>query len=411
MTSTRQTRHRRHALLAGRAWQARGAALVVVVGLALAACGSDAASPPSAGRSAPDLAKHASLVRANVPMSQPAAGLSLTGLSTGMDELGYQLARRLDGDADSGNLVYSPASLAIAFAMVREGATGAAAQQIDSVLGLPANRQQAFNALIRSVEQPGSGNTLKVGDAIFTHRGYPIAQPFLTALQKWYGAGVYQTTFPDQGKAAVNAYVAKQTDNLIPKLVTDEFDQDTVMSLVNTLYLNAHWAQPFDENLTSMMPFTTRDGSQVKTKTMMRHQEQIDYAAGVGWQAVRLPYRGDRLSMVVLVPTGQASPVSLLDPKVVQAASSGFAPAAVDLSLPRWSFGTKAALGPMLESMGLSAPFAPGGFPNLTSDPNFALDSVIQQARITVGEKGTVAAATSPRSKALRRAASAASRP
>ena len=70
------------------------------------------------------------------------------------------------------------------------------------------------------------------------------------------------------------------------------------------------------------------------------------------------------------------------------------ASAPVDLSLPRWSFGSDLDdLSGVLKSMGLLAPFSPGGFANLTADPTFRLDDVIQHARIDVGEKGTVAAA------------------
>ena len=47
----------------------------------------------------------------------------------------------------------------------------------------------------------------------------------------------------------------------------------------------------------------------------------------------------------------------------------------------------------MLSSLGMRAPFLPDGFPGITNDGSFRLASVIQQAHITVGERGTVAAA------------------
>ena len=313
-------------------------------------------------------------------------------MADGMTQLGYEMAEHLQRSSPSGNLVYSPASLAIAFAMVREGAAGAAAQQIDTAVGLPANRSAAFNALLASLQDPGAGNVLSLGDAIFTQRGYDFHRAFLNSLKRWYDAGVYQTTFPDEGKAAVNAYVDKSTHGLIPQLITNEFDSDTRMSLVNTLYLNAEWQQVFDANLTAQRPFTTTHGK-VDAHMMSIPGTRTDYASGPGWQAVRLPYRGNRLSMEVLVPTSTVSPVSLLDPQVLADAANGFTAALVNLSLPRWSFGTHASLKTTLKSLGMRAPFEPGGFPGITDDPNFMLDSVIQQAHISVGEKGTVAAA------------------
>ncbi len=356
------------------------------VGMALAACGSGSAA------STENVNDHAQLLRAEVTTVKPATGVRSTALADGMRKLGYELAEHLQKTTDDGNLVFSPTSPAVAFAMVREGATGAAARQIDKTVGLPHNRSKDFNALLGSLARPGSGNVLDVGDALFTRRGYSVETGFLDALKKWYGAGVYQTTFPDEGTAAVNAYVDQHTHGLVPDLVTDQFTSDTVMSLVNTLYLDARWLHPFDLALTSPQKFTTRSGS-IDVKTMVLSRDDVDYAAGGAWQAVRLPYRGDRLSMEVLVPRAGTSPVDLLAPRLLTQAESRFTSVHVDLSLPRWSFATDASLKPILISMGMRAPFAPGGFAGITPDPTFELDSVIQQARIEVGEKGTVAAA------------------
>jgi len=388
-----------------------GRATAVLVGLCLttlAACGTGNTGSAGAG----DGDGHdngmtgATLQRASVPVAKPDAAVSTEALANGMTRLGYRMATALAQQSSEGNLVYSPASLAIAFAMVREGATGASAKQIDRVLGLPHNRQQAFNALISALRDPGAGNTLDVGNAIFTANGYPIRAQFLDTLQRWYGAGVYQTTFPEPAKDAVNAYVAKQTHDLIPELITDQFDTSTVMSLINTLYLNGRWAYPFDPDLTAVGSFTTKAGDSVETKMMSVDSHGIGYTEGAGWQAVRLPYSGDDLAMVVLVPSVQGeppsrqsashdlpSPESLLSPSVLDQAIAGFAPAHVSLEMPRWSFGTTSDLADLFASLGMKAPFEPGGFPGITSDPRLKLDSVVQQARIDVAEKGTVAAA------------------
>ncbi|MGI8578497.1 MAG: serpin family protein [Nocardioidaceae bacterium] len=364
--------------------QVKALTSLVGMGLVLSACGSAGRSP---------VAEHAQLLVANVTTVHPGAATPMPAFSAEMTQLGYEIGQRLHKTSADGNLVYSPASLAIACAMVREGARGTAAQQIDQVLHLPVNRSQAFNALLGSIKKPGSGNVLTVGDALFAKRGYPVHATFLHALKKWYGAGVYQTTFPNEGKAAVNAYVDKQTAGLIPHLITDEFNADTVMSLVDTLYLNARWQHRFDKNLTSPGRFTTSMG-QVDVKMMDLMRDDMDYAAGPGWQAVRLPYQGGRLWMEVLLPDAVAqSPMGLLNRQTLAAAATRFDGSRVDLALPRWSFGTHASLKPMLTSMGMRAPFSPGGFPGITDDSRFRLDSVVQQAHISVGEKGTVAAA------------------
>ena len=125
---------------------------------------------------------------------------------------------------------------------------------------------------------------------------------------------------------------------------------------------------------------------------MMHSSGTTDYASGPGWQAVRLPYRGDRLSMWVMLPAAGASAVDLLSPAALAAADKGFQPASVDLSLPRWNLDNKMDLTDTLKSMGLDI-FGSGDFSGLTPDVGFYISQVLQQANITVGEKGTVAAA------------------
>jgi serine protease inhibitor len=69
------------------------------------------------------------------------------------------------GDAllasEEGNVIASPGSLLIALAMLRAGASGEAAAEMDAVLGLPeADRDEAMNALLAALEEydgdPGS---------------------------------------------------------------------------------------------------------------------------------------------------------------------------------------------------------------------------------------------------------------
>ena len=177
----------------------------------------------------------------------------------------------------------------------------------------------------------------------------------------------------------------------IPQLL-DDLDPAAVFALVNTIYLNAKWAQPFEPSETHDDSFTTGDGSNV-TVPMMHSTSELDYAEGKGWQAVRLPYKGGELSMWVLLPTGKVDPIELLSSQTLAAAGDGFAPGNVGLSLPRWDTETKADLTDLLRSLGMEETFDHGDFTALTSDPSFAISQVVQQANITVGEKGTVAAA------------------
>lgn len=332
----------------------------------------------------------AHLEAAVVDMAPPTSGVSYDALSAGMRELGANLAAKLP--ASNGNLVFSPASLDIAFAMLREGATGQTAAEIDRVLGLPANRQAAYNGLIHALGDPGGGAVLDVNDGLFIDPSLTVEQSYLQAIKRWYGAGVEQVPFPNPALAVINGWANDKTHGRIPKLLP-QLDPTAVFALVNTVYLNAKWQTPFGVDKTAPAPFTVSPG-QTSTVKMMHQTSSLDYASGPGWQAVRLPYRGDQLSMWVLLPKQGASPVGLLSADTLAQAGRGFATHTVQLTLPRWDTNTSGNLTQVLTQLGLRHTLnGAGDFATLTKDPRFAVTDVVQQANITVGEKGTEAAA------------------
>lgn len=325
-----------------------------------------------------------------VQMAEPVTDLMYDDLATGNRRVGYELARSIP--TEDGNLVFSPASLSIAFAMLREGAVGPTADEIDWVLHLPPDRQKVYNGLLHQLSDVGAGDVLEINDALFLDKSLQVRPEFLDVLKRWYGAGVELADFPGPALDQINAWVDDKTHGRIPQLL-DQLDPLTVFVLVNTIYLNAKWQQPFAAEDTNDGTFTTGSGDDV-TVPMMHAHDSYDYAEDSAWQAVRLPYQGGELSMVVLLPRDDTDPVELLRASVLAAADRGFSTSEVELALPKWDTETTVDLTGILSSMGMDGTFGGrGNFSALTPDPTFAVTKVLQQANITVGEKGTEAAA------------------
>lgn len=55
---------------------------------------------------------------------------------------------------------------------------------------------------------------------------------------------------------------------MIPKLHDDNYDKDTIMVLLNALYMKADWAHKFEGNYTNDREFTKADGSTVTVPFM-----------------------------------------------------------------------------------------------------------------------------------------------
>ncbi|WP_457965542.1 serpin family protein [Arthrobacter sp. D1-29] len=317
------------------------------------------------------------------------------------------------GDDANGNVIASPGSLLIALAMLRAGASGDAAAEMDALLGLPeANRDEAMNALLAELEKfdgdPGSVDEdnppaeplLHVANGLFVHGSVPTGEPYLQTLAKHYGSGVYPVDFRDKAATspAIDAWVDKNTGGRIKKAPAD-YDVNNTFSLLNAVYFASAWETPFSPNATYEAPFTTANAGTLNVP-MMHSLQDLAYAEGDGWQAVDLPY-GEGFVMRLVLPadggaaqgTGQSG--DLFDPLQLADIAGSLEAAAdesVQLSLPKWDHKSAFDLRRVFEQFGLSSML------NTTRDfdeiqRGMTITQAAQAANITVAEKGTIAAA------------------
>ena len=95
----------------------------------------------------------------------------------------------------------------------------------------------------------------------------------------------------------------------------------TRLVLVNAIYLKAAWQTPFGESATAagaLHPPRRHD----RRRADDDDRDQFEYAAGDGWQAVELPYVGGQLAMTIVVPDDLAAFVDDLDADALRGRSS-----------------------------------------------------------------------------------------
>ncbi|HET7270667.1 MAG TPA: serpin family protein, partial [Rubrobacter sp.] len=123
----------------------------------------------------------------------------------------------------------------------------------------------------------------------------------------------------------------------------------------------------------------------------------LDYADGDGYQAVRLPYKGEAADMLVILPhKGRFGPVEEhLSAGFLDQVENSLDMEYVRLTMPRFDFETDLDLKKMLERMGMTAPFDSGmaDFSGITGGKDLYISEALHRANITVDEKGTEAAA------------------
>ncbi|WP_427018511.1 serpin family protein [Pseudarthrobacter sp. P1] len=364
-------------------------ALLLAAALSLSGCG---AQPPAELRAAGVERIHA-------------GGADYTGQIRQLSDAALVLGTRLVDAGGDGNVVGSPASLLVALAMLRTGASGATADELDSVLGLPAQgRDEAMNALLSALatndgdpgsvddKEPPATPLLHLADGLFVDKSQPTGEGYLHTLAAQYGAGVFPVDFADAAatKGQIDAWASKNTGGRIKEAPAEYRPEDT-LSLLNSTFFAAAWQTPFSANATHDAEFTTAGGGKAMVPTM-NGLLTVPFAEGPGWQAIDIPY-GERFALRVVLPA-VVSPPSLSPERAreVAAALSEAGSTAVDLSLPTWDHATTMDLEPMLKAMGLVLALGPEADFNAIQ-PGLVVTAAAQAATITVAEKGTVAAA------------------
>ncbi|MDD5486193.1 MAG: serpin family protein [Dehalococcoidales bacterium] len=339
----------------------------------------------------------------------PQVGLEEQGmLAQGNSAFAFDLYKALKNE--EGNLFCSPYSISAALAMTYAGARGETAQQMADTLHFLLSEERLhpnFNALDIELGKRGQGARgkddegfrLKIVNAIWGQKDFEFLPDFLDVLAENYGAGLRILDFinnAEKSRTTINDWVSKQTEgrieDLIPQGVIDKF---TRMVLTNAIYFNAAWQNQFDEELTADDVFHRLDGGQVVVP-MMRQSAYFGYGEGGGYQAVELPYDGEELSMVILLPEAGnfAGFESSLDAEVAAGIIGSLVYNQVSLTMPKFEFDSDFSLKDTLSAMGMPVAFSGAAdFSGMTGESNLVIDDVLHKAFVSVDEAGTEAAA------------------
>jgi serpin B len=349
------------------------------------------------------------LARADVARA-PASDAAAHAAATAINAFAFDLHRALA--ATGGNVVFSPTSIAVALAMARAGARGETAAQMDTVLRDVASDDHGdwLNSLDQALAgrsgtfQDDAGTehelVLDIANAAFAQRDFALETAYLEALASRFGVGVYLVDYmadPDAARRQINEWARERTQDRIPEvLLPPDITVDTRLALVNAIYLKAPWERVFQEDQTTTEPFTRPDGTRVDV-ALMHSPGSAACATGAGWGAYELPYLGNSLSMLVVVPDDLAAFEATLDAGVLTTIGLAFETqiAVPDVALPRFEVETRANLATVLAALGMPAAFEPSAadFSGMTRADLLYIGRVIHQANISVDEKGTEAAA------------------
>ena len=305
-----------------------------------------------------------------------------------------------------GNLFISPYSISTCLAMTYAGAHGDTETQMGRVLRFSQGQGRvhaSFGELQQQLHEAEKqkGIQLDIANALWTQKGEPFLPDFLKTAQEAYQADVQQADFrtsADAVRLEINGWVAQKTQDRIQDiLLPGNLNSSTMLVLANAIYFKGSWASPFDKNATSTQPFHISTSSQADTLLML-HFDDVKYTGDNDFQAVELPYSGNDLSMVILLPRKSDALGQLenqLSPAFLDRLLAQLKMQKVEIFLPRFKMGSRYDLQGKLYKMGMLDAFTPGkaDFSGLNGTRSFNISVVIHKAWVEVTEEGTEAAA------------------
>jgi serpin B len=302
--------------------------------------------------------------------------------------------------AATGNVVFSPASIAAALRMALAGARGDTAAELAAALHLPGPEAAADGLRQLAAIRPGGDVTFRAPNVMWLETALSVRDSYLAQLAGT--VAVQRCDFrraPEAARETINDAIAEQTAGKITDLIPPGLIDDmTRLVLTNAVYLKALWEQQFPAHETQQKPFYPERSGPAPVD-LMHLQASLTYHRGDGYQAVLLPYRGGSLAMAVVLPDGPLSELAgqLAGPGLgglVAGLLSGGTECQVDLSLPRFRVDASFMLKDTLEELGVRIAFTDAAdFSGIAEGGPLKISAVVHKAFIDVGEEGTEAAA------------------
>ncbi len=325
-------------------------------------------------------------------------------LVEGNTAFALDLYARLSGAP--GNLFFSPYSISTCLAMTYAGARGDTETQMGRVLHFSkgdARLHSSFGELQQQLNdaEKQNGIQLDIANALWAQKGEPFLPAFLKIAQDDYQASVNQADFKTSADAVtreINRWVAQKTKDKIQDILSPgSLDDLTRLVLANAIYFKGTWASPFEKAATSTSPFHISTSSQVDTLLMV-HFDDVKYTGNNDFQAVELPYSGNELSMVILLPRqidalGQLE--RQLTPAFLARLLAQMQKQNVKIFLPRFKLESGFKLNDTLAKMGMPDAFIwqKANFFGLNGTNSLYISGVFHKAWSEVTEEGTEAAA------------------
>jgi len=340
-----------------------------------------------------------------VPPIEVALSTCETNTMKKQNNLGYRLLKaKLEKD-HSVSTALSPYSLSQTLAMLANGATGVALDEIVSALNEAGTNIDEINAYYKKINAvlPVTDKKTKIEfvNALWGCEEYKFLDDFVKTNKEYYGA-ITQTfsTYDEISnwyKQNMPEYISAPVVEQLKKFQGKPFAEHTAVN--NTAYFNGIWDEPFKVDEDKLYEFLGENGIQ-KVKMMYRDVTVTSYSpkyfSGQHSRALSLRYGNGAFSMVVVLPHENANVDMALD-ELADGGLECMTPIteSVFIRMPRFEHNETIDLLDLIDLIGLSNLRNYNCFPNIqinrsnAQDNLFKLWQYLQTTQMKVDEIGT----------------------
>lgn len=325
-----------------------------------------------------------------------------------LGDFGFKILRTLHASGKT-NPFISPDSIVSALAMTASGAKGKTLAEMESVLGGEpdklADQLQDIHKSLNISSAPNdapheNATTYNSANSIWINNEVQVKKEFIENGKEKYGADIFNEAFDEKTPAKINQWVSEKTNGMIPTII-GKLPNDSMLALVNAVYFEGQWKNPYEEDAVSNGIFHTEDGTEryikMLNETDFRHPNYMELEGGRGFLKSYVS-AGNNLKpafFAFLPPEGESidSYMKKLTGESFHKAYENIMKRKVISQIPKFSLDFSEDLSDPLASMGMGLAFSDDAEFPLVSEKPLKISTAIHKTHIDLNENGTKASA------------------
>ena len=283
--------------------------------------------------------------------------------------------------------------------MVYEGSNGKTKDEFKEVFGYSDKSPlfiKNFDSYLKSLENV----EFKTANGVWVDKTIKLKEDYVKKVSEEFNANIENVDFmnnPEQVRESINRWVEKNTEKKIKRLLPPgSISSSTKIVVGGTIYFKGEWGRKYPEKNVKSELFHTPNKD--KFVDMITDENKYPYYENELYKAVKIDYKGEKLSMVFILPKGEKGnykmkeTIESLNAETFSTLLNDLSINTVELKFPKFKFDRGHDLINILKELGVKKAFTLSADFSKMSETPLYLNSAVHKAYIDVNEEGTEAA-------------------